>query len=198
MERLTTQITSALRLMPEGTLLRANALLHLGSRAAIDQSLSRLVKRSVLMRVGRGLYVLPVDTRFGVVAPSTQALIDQLSEQTGEIIVSSGAVAANRLGLTTQVPVQEIYLTSGRSRMMHLGNRVIQLRHARKWELSFARRRAGEALRALGAIGPTGLEDALAKLRTTLPDAEFNILLTAAGQAPAWMATALSRQRALG
>lgn len=198
MERLTTQILNTLRQMPEGMLLRANALLHLGSRAAIDQSLSRLVKRSAVLRVGRGLYLLPVETRFGLVAPSTQALVEQLGEQTGEIIVSSGAVAANRLGLTTQVPVQEIYLTSGRSRTLRLGNRVIELRHARKWELSFTRRLAGEGLRALGAIGPAGLEAALEKLRTTLPEAEFRLLLSAAGQAPGWMAASLSRQRVLG
>lgn len=198
MERLTTQIINAIRQTPEGTLLRATALLHLGSRAAIDQALSRLVKRSVLMRVGRGLYVLPVETRFGNLAPLTQALMEQLGEQTGEIIVSSGAAAANRLGLTTQVPVQEIYLTSGRSRAMRLGNRVVQLRHAKKWELSFARRAAGEALRALGAIGPAGLDAALQKLRATLPETEFRVLLSGAIQPPGWMAAALSRQRALG
>ena len=198
MERLTTQIINAIRQRPEGTLLRATTLLHLGSRAAIDQSLSRLVKRSVLMRVGRGLYVLPVETRFGKLAPLTQALMEQLGEQTGEIIVSSGAAAANRLGLTTQVPVQEIYLTSGRSRAMHLGNRVVHLRRAKKWELSFARRAAGEALRALGAIGPNGLDAALGKLRATLPETEFSLLLSGAIQPPGWMAAALSRQRALG
>lgn len=198
MERLTTQIINAMRQMPEGTLLRANGFLHLGSRAAIDQSLSRLVKRSAVLRVGRGLYVLPVATRFGLLAPTTQALIEQLGEQTGEIIVSNGAAAANRLGLTTQVPMQEIYLTSGRSRMMRLGNRVIQLRHAKTWELSFARRGAGEALRALGSIGPAGLEAALAKLRTIMPEPEFRILLSAAVQAPGWIAKALSKERALG
>ena len=198
MERLTTQIINAIQQTPEGTLVRATGFLHLGSRAAIDQSLARLVKRSVLMRVGRGIYVLPVETRFGKLAPSTQALMEQLGEQTGEIIVSSGAAAANQLGLTTQVPVQEIYLTSGRSRAMRLGNRVVQLRHAKTWELSFARRAAGEALRALGAIGPTGLDAALAKLRATLPEAEFRMLLSGAIQPPGWMAAALSRQRALG
>ena len=198
MERLTTQIINAIRQMPEGTLLRATALLHLGSRAAIDQSLSRLVKRSVLMRVGRGLYVLPVETRFGKHAPLTQDLMEQLGEQTGEVIVTSGAAAASRLGLTTQVPVQEIYLTSGRTRTMRLGDRIVQLRHAKKWELSYARRAAGEALRALGSLGPSGLEAGLAKLRMLLPESEFRVLTSAAGQAPGWMAESLSRQRARG
>ena len=154
MERLTARILEEARQRPEGASISAKALLHLGNRAAVDQTLSRLVARGELLRAGRGLYVLPVKGKFGVRAPSTRALLEQIGEQTGETIVSSGAVAANRLGLTTQVPTQEIYLTSGRSREMRLGNRVVTLRHAKTWELSLAKRVAGEAIRALGALGP--------------------------------------------
>ncbi|MCV2367017.1 DUF6088 family protein [Roseateles oligotrophus] len=40
--------------------------------------------------------------------------------QRGEAIVSHGAGAANALGLTTQVPMRAIYLTSGRCRSLKL------------------------------------------------------------------------------
>ena len=53
------------RSQPEGALLAAKELLHLGSRAAVDQALKRLEERNELMRLGRGLYALPVKTRFG-------------------------------------------------------------------------------------------------------------------------------------
>jgi hypothetical protein len=61
----------------------------------------------------------------------------------GETIVSNGAAAANALGLTTQVPVRSVYLTSGRSRKMHLGKQVVELRHAPRWQLALANRPAG-------------------------------------------------------
>ena len=198
MERLTARILEEARQRPEGAAISAKALLHLGNRAAVDQTLSRLVVRGGLLRAGRGLYVLPVKGKFGVRAPSTRALLEQISEQTGETIVSSGAVAANRLGLTTQVPTQEVYLTSGRSRDMRLGQRVVTLRHAKIWELSLAKRIAGEAIRALGALGPLKIHDALVKLRHTLPPEEFRALTLAAGQVPTWMAEHLSRERFLG
>lgn len=198
MERLTARILEEARQRPEGASISAKALLHLGSRAAVDQTLSRLVVRGRLLRAGRGLYVLPVKGKFGVRAPSTKALLEHLGEQTGETIVSSGAVAANRLGLTTQVPTQEVYLTSGRSREMRLGQRVVTLRHAKTWELSLAKRGAGEAIRALGALGPLEIRDALVKLRHTLPPEEFRALTQAAGQVPMWMAKHLSRERSLG
>ena len=56
---------------PEGTLLCPSALLHLGSRAAVDQALSRLVRKGKLMRVCQGVYVRPIQTRFGLRPPST-------------------------------------------------------------------------------------------------------------------------------
>ena len=45
MEVLTETILRLARELPEGGSLSAKALLHLGSRAAVDQALSRLVRR---------------------------------------------------------------------------------------------------------------------------------------------------------
>jgi hypothetical protein len=44
--------------LPGGTPLVAKELLHLGSLASVDQVLSHLVRRSTLLRAGRGIYVL--------------------------------------------------------------------------------------------------------------------------------------------
>lgn len=108
----------------------AKELLHLGSRAAVDQVLSRLVRRSILLRASRGIYVLPVASRFGTRAPSAVKMVEGLANQRGETIVSHGAAAANALGLTTQVPMRAVYLTSGPSRRLKLGAQMIEFRHA--------------------------------------------------------------------
>ncbi len=60
-------------------------------------------------------------------APSVEQAVEALASQRGESIVPSGAAAANTLGLTTQVPVRSVYLTSGRTRTMNLGKHVIEL-----------------------------------------------------------------------
>ncbi len=62
--------------------------------------------------------------------------VEALAAQRGEVIVSSGAAAANSLGLTTQVPVRTVYLTSGRTRKMSLGKQIVELRHAPRWQLA--------------------------------------------------------------
>jgi len=56
--------------LAEGGVLSPKEFLHLGSRAAIDQALSRLTKEGKLMRVARGTYVCPVSSRFGTRAPA--------------------------------------------------------------------------------------------------------------------------------
>ena len=60
----------------------------------------------------------PVETRFGLCAPSVEKAIASLSTLWGEAIVSCGGAAANALGLTTQHPVRPVYLTSGPSRRL--------------------------------------------------------------------------------
>ena len=99
--------------LPEATPLCPGVLLHLGHRAAIDQALSRLARSGELMRICQGVYMRPVETRFGLRAPRLGKALAALSALWGETIVPCGGAAANRLGLTTQNPVRAIYLTSG-------------------------------------------------------------------------------------
>ena len=80
---LATQVLEHAAGLPEGTPLVAKELLHLGNRAAVDQVLSRLVQRGALLRAGRRIYVLPVQSRFGSRAPSTAKLVEGLASQRG-------------------------------------------------------------------------------------------------------------------
>ena len=139
MEVLTSKLMAHLAGLGEGTPMTAKELLHLGTRAAVDQALSRLVRRGSLMRAGRGLYVRPVESRFGVRAPETAKVVLALAAQRGESIVPHGAAAANEFGLTTQVPVREVYLTSGPNRKFVLGKQVIELRHVPRVATGYAR-----------------------------------------------------------
>ena len=170
----------------------AKELLHLGSRAAVDQVLSRLAGRGTLLRAGRGIYVLPVESRFGTRAPTTIKMVEGLATQRGETIVPHGAAAANALGLTTQVPMRAVYLTSGRSRQLKLGAQTIEFRHAPIWQLIFPGRAAGDVIRALAWLGPEKAGDAIRQLSAKLPAAELNEVASARSRLPTWMAQEVS------
>ena len=80
--------------LSEGTPVAAKELLHLGRRAAVDQALSRLVRRASLMRAGRGIYIRPVESRFGTRPPAASKVIEGIAAQRGESMVPHGAAAA--------------------------------------------------------------------------------------------------------
>lgn len=102
---------------PEATPIRADDLLHLGNRAAVVRALSRLVRSDRLLRICRGVYMRPIQTRFGLRAPSLEKALASLAALWGEVIVPNGGGAANWLGLTTQNTVRSVYLTSGPDRL---------------------------------------------------------------------------------
>lgn len=192
MSQLAQSILSAAQALPEGSLLSPKEFLHLASRAAVDQTLTRLVKEGQLLRVGRGVYALPIQSRFGVRPPDTQSVVQAMESASGEVIVASGAAEANALGLTTQVPVREVFLTSGRSRTLQLGNRSVELQHASRWLLALGRRPAGRAIRALSWLGPEHGSTALKTLHAQLTAEEWGAMRSARSMLPSWMARAVS------
>ena len=177
---------------PSGTPITAKELLHLGNRAAVDQSLSRLVRNGSLARAGRGIYVRPIESRFGSRPPAASEVLEAMAAQRGETIVRHGAAAANAFGLTTQVPLREVYLTSGRNRRLKFGAQVVELRHAPAWQLILAGRPAGDAVRALAWLGPKRAGKAIRIIERKLPQSELAALVAARGRLPTWMAQEVS------
>lgn len=192
MSHLAENILSAAQAMPEGGLLSPKEFLHLGTRAAVDKTLSRLAQEGKLLRVGRGSYVVPRQGRFGERPPSTEAVVNAIEIQSGETVVPSGAAEANALGLTTQSPIQEVFFTSGPSRKLQLGNRCVELKHGNRWQLLLGKRPAGKAIRAVSWLGPEAAPAALKQLRSNLPESEWEALRSARAMLPSWLAQAVS------
>src|SRR5947209_45636 len=111
--------------------------LDIGSGQAVDQALSRLTRANAIQRLGRGLYYYPkINKRLRIaIPPDVDEIANALARQTGSRIAPSGATAANRLGLSTQVPAKPVYLTDGRSRQVRVGNFVVVIKHVPPKEL---------------------------------------------------------------
>lgn len=198
MNTLPETILQQARALPEGGVLSPKEFLHLGSRSAVDQAFSRLAKAGKLLRVARGAYAAPVTSRFGSRAPALEKVVQALAQQNGEIVVPHGASAANALGLTQQVPIREVYLTSGRTHKLKLGRSEVLVKHAPRWMLALGARPAGAAVRALAWIGPNHAHESLATLRRTLPSTEWQALTSARATLPGWMAQAIGQEAAHG
>lgn len=182
------------RLLPEGGVITPKEFLHLASRSTVDQAFSRLAKGGELLRVSRGLYVAPITGRFGKRAPATEKVISSIASKSQQVIVLSGARAANTLGLTQQVSIREVFVTNGRPRILQLGNAQVRIEHAPHWQVTLGATTAGDAVRALAWLGEPHVQEAVAKLRACLSSSDWQILKSHRASLPPWMAEAIGRE----
>ncbi len=156
------------------------------------QTLTRLTKERLLLRIGRGVYAFPVQGRFGARPPSSESVVEAIEAASGEVVVASGATEANALGLTTQVPIKELFLTSGPYRRLHLGNREIELKHGNRFQLFMGKLPACKAIPALLWLGPGQAPTVMQTLRTKLEVAQWEAVRAARAVLPSCMAHAVS------
>ena len=123
----------------------------IGSRAAVDKVLQRLVAAGDLRRIDRGLYDRPrLSTITGRTAvPDYRAVIQAVSRRDNARVLVDGMTAANDLGLTTAVPARIEVLIDARLKPIHLGNQVINFKTAAPSRLFWAGRPAMRVVQAL-------------------------------------------------
>ena len=164
--------------------------LDLGSREAVDQALSRLVKAGKLRRIGHGLYDMP---RFSDVlnrpAPADiDVVISALARRDGVQVMPEGLVAANRLGLTNAVPAKASYVTDGSSRTVKVDGQTVQFRHASPRVMQWAGKPAAPVFQALRWLGPEAAADTqvVSTLKRDLPDEVKRDLKQNISDLPGW------------
>jgi len=185
------QILDRIRTAGRGKVFTSKDFLDLGSREAIDQALSRLARAGEIERLGRGLYHFPqLNERLGIpITPDTDEIAEALARQTGSRIAPSGAMAANRLGLSTQVPAKPVYLTDGRTRQVRVGKLVFVLRHAPPKELPLGSRISAMVFQALRHLGRSAVDsEAISRLRRSLSPQQKGELLRDARYTTDWIA----------
>jgi hypothetical protein len=181
--------------MPGGEPFTPTDFLECGTRASVDQTLSRLVKAGAIERVTRGVFVRPEVSRFvSKVMPEPLKVAETIAKTTGSIIQVHGAEAARRLELTTQVPTQSVFSTSGPSKRIRVGKMEIRLQHVCQRKLTLAGRPAGLALAAMWYLGKAEVTPSLIeKIRRKLSSSEFEALKSVTSSMPAWMSDAIFR-----
>jgi hypothetical protein len=186
------QIMKRLRAGGRGGVFTPADFLGLGTRPAVDQALSRLVKGGKLRRLARGLYDFPkTHPQFGNLSPAPDDVAVALARETGSAVQVAGARAANQLGLSTQVPAKSLYLTDGPPRRVVLGKRVVDLRHASPKHLIAPGSPVGTVIQALRHVGPVGAADVAQVATQRLSFNDKKMLASIAIRAPAWMRTTL-------
>jgi len=160
-----------------------------GNGPAVGQALARLAKAGTLLRVRQGLYYRPrPHPILGQTSPDPTAVVEALMKGTGAQWQFSGPYAANRLGLSEQVPAKIMVLTDGTPRRVALGKLTLIFRQVAPRSLLGAGRPAGLVIQALRHLRKTGLAPSDAtRLRQRLDEATKTDLAALAPSLPAWM-----------
>jgi predicted transcriptional regulator of viral defense system len=107
----------------DGTLFFTEDFLSIGNTKAVSKALERLEKKEKLRRVARGIYKKPEYNSF--IGEIKGATVDEIARAIARRdkarIIPTGVYALNALGLSTQVPMNVVYLTDGAARKINVG-----------------------------------------------------------------------------
>ena len=175
----------------------AREFLKLGSRKAVDCALARLIAENTITRVNQGIYMRPKSTQFvKVVAPDVYEVVKAVAARTGETIGMAGAEAAQRLKLSTQVPIQAMFYTTGSTRELTINNQRVKLRHVADRKLALAGKPAGMVLSALWYLGEGAVNNEV--LNTITQQIPPSVLAEVeSSNIPAWMTSAIQNYRSV-
>lgn len=147
-------IINKIKKAKRGSLFFIKDFLSFGSSKAISKALERLVENNEISRVTRGIYSrLIVDPILGEIKPSTESIAIAIAKRDKARIIPTGALALNALGLSTQVPMNVVYLTDGSARKIDLGKRKIVFKKTSPKNLATFGEISSLVIQALKEIG---------------------------------------------
>ena len=173
-----------------GWVFSKNDFLDLGRDAAIRKALSRLEAKGTIRRILLGVYDYPristlLDERMG---PDLDELASALARKSGWRIQLSENTALNRLGLSTQVPAQCVYLSDGPSKSYEVGDRQLVFKKRRLKESGFKLRESELVVQALKALGQKRIDtDVLRKFSENWTPDLWQKIHRDSKTAPAWV-----------
>lgn len=163
-----------------------------GDHKAVGKALERLTINGQIIRLTRGIYFYPkIDEvlGLGILYPSIEQIAESIARRDNARIVSTGIHALNKLGLSTQVPMNFVYMTDGSKRKINLGNgKTIQFKNTSPSNLAFTNKLAMLVTFALKELGKDNItEEQLSILRNIMrKEAKENVMADAALM-PAWI-----------
>jgi hypothetical protein len=193
MASITDKIRGRIRRKKPGWVFTPRDFLDIGTRAAVDQVLSRLARQGMIRRLDRGIYYYPKQSKLlGPLSPTPDNIARALAA--GDHVFPSGAMAANLMRLSTQVPIKLSYLTNATIRTRRVAGQTIQLKRARVAWLDNIPDHANLTLQALSYLGKKSVDDQIiSRCARMLTDKDLAGLHQAMDRIPGWMADTIHK-----
>ena len=172
-----------------GALFFSDNFSSFGSTETVRRTLNRLVESGEIDRVAAGIFVRPeIDKIIGKITPKIEDIADAIARRDKARIVPTGAYALNRLGLSTQVPMQIVYLTDGSARNIKVGNYTISFIRTSPKNVAAIGKISRLAIQALKSIGKENItQEEVEKIQNALMNEKISYLEHDLRIAPAWI-----------
>jgi hypothetical protein len=160
-----------------------------GTNNTCSKALERLTKDGKIMRVARGIYVIPQKSKwFGHTAPGIEAIAAAIARRDKARIIPTGLFAENLLGLSTQVPMKTVYLTDGTSRKITIDKGTLIFKRTAPKNVSAYGKISGLVIQALKSIRKERVtDDDIEKIVAVLKKEKPQYLAHDITLAPEWI-----------
>ena len=155
----------------------------------VGSVLSELTTEGKLVKIAHGIYAKPRRSKFGVVLPSVDKVVQAIAARDNAEVLPSGMTALNALGLSTQVPMNYTYLTTGSERTVNLSNRKVVLKRGVPKNFCYGTRLISLLVQALKALKKenVGEEELNIIQQLVLKETDKETLAKDVDMMPAWM-----------
>ncbi len=170
------QIEKRIMALPEGTILFINDLTDKFDYDIARKVMQRLQNKNQIMRLSRGIYYIPkLDEVLGILKPSTEQIADAIAKRDKARILPTGSYALYKLGLTTQIPMNVVYLTDGSARKILIGKQKITFKKTSPKNLAVEHRLTALIIQSLKTLGEGNISNAaLSAIARIIEEAKEN------------------------
>ncbi|MBP1645349.1 MAG: hypothetical protein H6Q16_924 [Bacteroidetes bacterium] len=181
-----------------GTIFFPNDFISIGETKSVLKALERMTNDGIIIRLAKGIYCYPKIDKvlgLGILYPSFEDIAQSIAKRDKARIVPTGLYAMNKLGLSTQIPMNIVYMTDGSPRKINMGNgRSIQFKHAAPKNLSFRNELAMLVTFALKEIKQKNVTDKhLERIKEILKKETKEKVLIDAKLMPSWIRTIIRK-----
>ncbi len=192
MKSIVSEIEYKLKSGRRGKILFAADFSSFGQPKTVNKAMERLTQSGMLIRLAQGIYLYPqIDTRLGlgVLYPTVDTIAREIAKRDKARIIPTGAYALNVLGLSTQIPLNIVFLTDGAARKIKIGNgQGIEFKRTVAKNLSYKNDLLMLVVAALKEIGEGNItSDQWAKIKELISKEKKEDIIADLQLAPAWI-----------
>ncbi len=144
----------------QGKLFFVSDFLEYGNYDTVRKTLQRLVTKGGLIRISKGIYYYPkVDDILGILYPTAEEIAKSIAKRDKAKLIPTGAYAQHLLGLSTQIPMNIVYLTDGSARKIKIGNQTIVFKKTSPKNLYFESKLSSLIIQSLKSLKENNINE---------------------------------------